>query len=747
MRIRSRLETIKNADRLVEVLRLSDELAAEVARDGGVNHARLLVKAIRSEDQITAIAAIHALARVPDETADTSLAEMLSDGRGFVREHAAWALSSRAPRAGVVARLTGLVVTGGFTGMLAQRTLEEWAAAASDIVAVGLESALIGITSSSQRYRLVETLGLVQQPAVTVLLQRIAANTAEGLMVRVAAVAALGDRGVHPATRDLLERLACEGGGRLAEVAQLALVDLNTPAQTQQELADDRHSSLTAAARERKRGLTVAQLFLHADINPELSHAGSGDNGGIATLLVRLGDALVGERDRLGDEISVDGVHTLPVTRVLTLSRGAVHEALQSLESLGDRHLGHLYARVPLLQEDVQSANAWPLRIAARRGVARIVRSAGTVDVIHLRMADVGSLAALEVARAQNIPVVFTSAPDPHGLIHSMDRSGALTRENFGTVDEIEHFWFRARLLQRLVVSSTHTVYFPRPNLRLDVRELMGIDIANAPGKHTTVPEGIDLSVTDEAVSEASDLASGGGSSAALRDLRDLCEGLPPERRGLPLLVSVGRFHRVKGTATVVEAWAGSELRERSNLLLVGGNLQHPSADEQEQLDRIQQVIGRDQQMSQGLMLAGHRPNGVVSRWIAAARFGMPGFVAPNGVYVCGSLKEEFGLAVLEAMAAGLLVVAPDGGGPATYVEQGRTGFLTTTWDPTKLREAIGDALDSAAAEHSDERARHSRRVVEERFTVEAMAEALMGVYSGAHHDDMTLKRELDVTL
>ena len=56
--------------------------------------------------------------------------------------------------------------------------------------------------------------------------------------------------------------------------------------------------------------------------------------------------------------------------------------------------------------------------------------------------------------------------------------------------------------------------------------------------------------------------------------------------------------------------------------------------------------------------------------------------IAPGGVYVCGSLKEEFGLALIEALAAGLVVVGPDGGGPATYIEDGVTGFLVDTRSP-----------------------------------------------------------------
>ena len=73
--------------------------------------------------------------------------------------------------------------------------------------------------------------------------------------------------------------------------------------------------------------------------------------------------------------------------------------------------------------------------------------------------------------------------------------------------------------------------------------------------------------------------------------------------------------------------------------------------------------------------------------WLAAARCGLPGLTGRGGVYVCASVKEEFGIALLEAMATGLMVVAPDGGGPATYVQDGVTGVLTQTWDAARLEE------------------------------------------------------------
>jgi glycosyltransferase involved in cell wall biosynthesis len=104
---------------------------------------------------------------------------------------------------------------------------------------------------------------------------------------------------------------------------------------------------------------------------------------------------------------------------------------------------------------------------------------------------------------------------------------------------------------------------------------------------------------------------------------------------------------------------------------------------------------------------------------------------------VCGSLKEEFGIALLEALATGLLVVAPDGGGPATYVEHGVTGFLTRTWDDAALTDAIQLALTAAAAETSPDRAVRSRAVVEQSFTIQAMAAALGRVYEGVQRESV----------
>lgn len=679
---------------MVDVLRSGDRLAVAAGGEGGPESVRLLTEVIHERDELTAVAAVHALARVFDDGADAVLSELLSHPRPFLREHASWALKVRLPRLDAIGRLVGVVVSGGFSGVLAQRTLARWAASAPKQVALALEGALAGTADPAVRSRLVETLGLVPGPIAGRALLELAVDPGEQPTTRLTAVAALGDRPTDPAAVAAVRHLSTASGD-LGTVARLAAIDLGIDA---------------VARGGAGLGLTVAQLFLHADIDRDLSRAGAGDNGGVATLLARLGDALATEPG---------------VGRVLTLSRGTALDALEALTPAE----GHLLTPVPLLTEAASAARAWPSRVAAERGIRRVLRT-HRADVLHLRMAEVGSLAAAEVARELGIPVVFTLAPDPHAVIHALDMTGGLHRGNFGTEDEREHYWFRARLVQRLAADSAHIVLFPRPALQHDMRELLGLDVTGEPHRFTVVPEGIDLRVGAAAAAE---LERPGTPLPALAELDALVAALPEHRRRLPLVISVGRLHRVKGMATLVEAWAGdAELADRCNLLIVGGDLVDPSPDEREQLDLIDEVLTRFPAAAAGLLMPGHRPNDVVAVWLAAAQAGRAGGNGPAGVYVCSSLKEEFGLALLEALASGLVVVGPAAGGPATYIDDGVTGVLVDTRRPDEVTRAIRAAFDLATAPGQAERINRAVERIRADFTVQAMADRLSAIYASA---------------
>lgn len=772
------LDRVRSAPFVLDAMAEADGLAAAAAVSDGPRTAEILLDAaLDPDDQLTAIAAVHGLARLFDDSADAALASLLSHPEPFLREHAAWALGVRLPSLDAVGRLVGVVVVGGFPGMVAQRTLQRWARSAADHVALATEGALAGVIDTEARARLVETMGLVPGVVADRLVRSVAIDRAEDAAVRSAAVAAMGDRG-DPEDLALLERLTAEDGllGATAELARIDVLAADVWRRSGAVVGPlgvggaGRGGASAGLVHPAADGLSVAQLFLHADIDPTLSQAGAGDNGGIATLLVRLGEALVRPSATVASATNADSDATdgsdaaddeprirdgaagaggeRRIERVITMSRGSAAAAAEALRR-GPGDDGQWFAPVPLQPTATGATSAWPSRVMAERGIRRVLRAAGRVDALHLRMADVGSLAAHGVAAELGIPVVFTLAPDPHGLIHALDMTGALTRANFGEIDQTEHYWFRTRLVRRLSDDAVRRVLFPRPELRTELQELLGLDVDAEPDRNLVVPEGIDLRVVEaaradvltatssavpEAVGAAAAEADGAERAmapsgvAAIGELRSMVRALPAERHGLPLAISVGRLHRVKGMATVVESWASDPaLRDRCNLLIVGGDLGSPSPDEQAQLDRIEAVLAAHPEARTGLLLPGHRRNDVVARWLAAAAHGVGPEVAPDGVYVCGSLKEEFGLALLEALASGLPVVAPHGGGPATYVEHGVTGVLVDTRETAEVAAGMRAALGLAPMPGRRVRA---LATVTDRFTIGAMAATLSGVYA-----------------
>jgi glycosyltransferase involved in cell wall biosynthesis len=96
-------------------------------------------------------------------------------------------------------------------------------------------------------------------------------------------------------------------------------------------------------------------------------------------------------------------------------------------------------------------------------------------------------------------------------------------------------------------------------------------------------------------------------------------------------------------------------------------------------------------------------------------------------VFVLPSRQEGMPLAALEAMDAGLPVVATDVIGTAEVVAHGRTGTLVPPQDPARLAEALAELLADP-----DLRQRHAeagRRRYVERFTARRMAEDTLRVY------------------
>jgi len=140
------LDAVRTAPSILEGIRRAEDLAVGAERKCGARDVSILAAAASDPaDQLTAIAAVHALAHIRDGSADPMLVSFLSHDLHFLREHAAWALGARPPQPGGIPLLVGMVAGGGFLGMLAQRTLEEWSGNAPDQLALALEEALTGV--------------------------------------------------------------------------------------------------------------------------------------------------------------------------------------------------------------------------------------------------------------------------------------------------------------------------------------------------------------------------------------------------------------------------------------------------------------------------------------------------------------------------------------------------------------------------------------------------------------------------
>ena len=190
-----------------------------------------------------------------------------------------------------------------------------------------------------------------------------------------------------------------------------------------------------------EEGIRIAQIHLAAGSTQSASRAGMGDTGGVATLLAQLSGSLV------------DQGH---ISEVVTVGRGLPGEVVQSIRSQAGRRL----EGVPLAAgEGATFSGSWPSLVAASRGVRSAFLAGYLPDIVHLRMADPGSVAGATVAQQFGIPFVFTLAPDPHGPIATAEAGGSLDRGSFAAQDARDALWYRADLVGRLARRSVSWCY------------------------------------------------------------------------------------------------------------------------------------------------------------------------------------------------------------------------------------------------------------------------------------------------
>ena len=139
-------------------------------------------------------------------------------------------------------------------------------------------------------------------------------------------------------------------------------------------------------------------------------------------------------------------------------------------------------------------------------------------------------------------------------------------------------------------------------------------------------------------------------------------------------------------------------------------------------LGEIRACLAAHPETEEGFSHLASLPNANVRLLERALEKKQSGGVPP--VYVCSSVKEEFGISILEALSEGFLVFAPREGGVASYLEHGKNGFLMDTGQAETMRETMETVLLSSAypAEKLASIAAAGKRLVREHFDIRVLA-------------------------
>jgi glycosyltransferase-like protein len=151
---------------------------------------------------------------------------------------------------------------------------------------------------------------------------------------------------------------------------------------------------------------------------------------------------------------------------------------------------------------------------------------------------------------------------------------------------------------------------------------------------------------------------------------------------GRPLILAVGGIEPRKGSDTLVAAIATLRRAGRRPVLAIVGG--HSFQDYRAYQERVLASLpGLSLRLGDDVVLLGTVPDVELPGWYAAA-----------DVFAFPSTKEGWGLAVLEAMSAGLPVVASDLPVFREYLRPGRDALLVPAGDAPALAAALAAVLD-----------------------------------------------------
>lgn len=263
------------------------------------------------------------------------------------------------------------------------------------------------------------------------------------------------------------------------------------------------------------------------------------------------------------------------------------------------------------------------------RELAALVK-AEKPDIVHTH----GSLSGRIAARMRKIPVVYTK----HGQVRTPDRRG-IASSQAGPFTRLVNRVATRVLADRVIAVSDRV----RKELE---------DSGIQPSMITVIPNGIDLSPYRQKAKRTSKAKAADADAQGKRSF---------------LIGTVARLSPEKGIDTLLDAAKIVVTSYPSARFVIAGT----GPLERELAQKV-----RDLRLENCVRMAGFVDN-------------VPGLFSGLDLYVLPSDTEGIPLALLEAMAAGLPVVATRVGGVPEVVVDGVTGFLVPPRQPKALAQAI----------------------------------------------------------
>ena len=343
-------------------------------------------------------------------------------------------------------------------------------------------------------------------------------------------------------------------------------------------------------------------------------------------------------------------------------------------------------------------------------------------DAVTSHYGDGGLCAAL-IEERTGIPFSFTA----HSLgAQKMDKM-KIPRQDIAEVDARYHFSSRI-VAERLAMNRSNVNVTSTGQERFNQythNAYRGAVDPSNDARFAAVPPGVALHIFDRSARYEDE-------EAVQRLVDDsLQRDLAPERIGLPCVVASSRLDPKKNHLALIEAFAGSPtLREAANLVILTGSLVNPLEDygaareeERAVLDSLMEVVDRAGMRGEVSMFAvrGQRALAAAYRFLAERR----------SVFALTALYEPFGLAPLEAMAAGLPAVVTKFGGPSESMREDdeEFGILVDPTDPEDVGAGLHALTSSPEIWERYARAGYGRVLA--RYTWEKTAEGYLEAISG----------------